>query len=426
MAKVNESGKIPSRGRLSGNGGHGRAENLSMGGDSLQVRDGAFDMSWFWQKVQQLRLALAAIEAKFGLLPKPEPATPPQVPQLPQGLRTVQSPAAQAAPPEPATLAIKDGFRNVYEAPLHAVEDEKHTVLSSMRLQIANRRQNEDMAARRLSSSDYLAYVTVRDLVETDAESRLALQNLVLSGKLNGQPAADGKSAWHHLSQMAKGPLGAGVDRENLVAHTLEELDNPVKIYQGDHNSCAAAVAAIILARKQPAEYLRLIGGLAAQAGTVTLAGGKAIARRQDWSAQDGGRSIGQAMLQSSLTQFGVYEGGGLEYDNRTDRISDGGTGLSYAEANIVYKGVFANDHEALEFYDDRSGVENAIKRIAQATAAGDQVPAGVSWSGGRNHKILIDKVDTFRVYYTNPYGSREWMTTGEFKNRLTNVNLPL
>ena len=339
MTRVNDSPRIPARGRPGGGGvgGH-HPETGSLGTDGLHInRDGVAAAEWFWKAIQHLRLALATIEAKFGLLPPPAPLAP-------------QSPLRDGPPPtQVETPKVVDGFRNVVATPPKAAETATHITLSGVRLQIANRRLEEEAAVSKLSAADKAGYSQVASLVETDAEGRLALQNLVMSGKLNGAKASDGKSAWVQLGILATGKLGADINRLKLVAHLLEELDDPTKIYQGDHNTCVPAAVSIMMARRQPAELVRLIGGLAGPDGFVNLANGDTIKRAIDWRSPDGGRTIDQALLQPALISYGV-QAEGLTYDNARDRLSDGGNGLSVDEANVVYEGVTKRNSTVVSF----------------------------------------------------------------------------
>lgn len=423
MSKVNEGSRPVAKGRPGGGGvgGYRPESGGSLGTDTLSIdRDGA-GLDWFWKALQTLRLKIAAIEAKFGMLPPPAP-TPALPPAIGGGPARRDGPPPQS--PE-APAKVVDGFRNVTSAPAKAADTAAHLVLSGVRLQIANRAGLEEAALAKLPPADRAAYGQVANLVETDAEGRSALQNLILSGKLASSPAAaDGKSALSHLAQLSTQPLGENISRQKLVAHMLEELDDPTKIYQGNNNTCVPASVAILMARRHPAELVRLISGLASPGGTVRLASGESIRRHEDWRAPDGGRTIGQALLQPALMSYGVaWES--LAYDNSRDRLSDGGNGLSAEEANVVFQGVTNRAATVVQFYDNRAGVDAAIDHIAKATAQGMPVPVGVTWTGSKGHKVLVEKIEKDRVYYTNPYGTQEYMTLTEFRKRITNANLP-
>ncbi|MBM3269225.1 MAG: hypothetical protein FJZ01_16410 [Candidatus Sericytochromatia bacterium] len=403
MQRVDDSARPVPRRKAAG-AGAGAADSPRLAGDSLAVRDGAA-LQWFWQKLQELRLKLAAIEARFGLLPAPAPKDG-----------------------EPEFVRTKvDGFRDIMTAPKPAAVVEPHLTTSGLRLQVANRLTDENKAVARLSLQDRAAYDKVRDLVETDAEGRHALQTLLLSGRLAGQTAADGRSALFHLGLMTTGDLGEGVDRKKLVGQLLEELENPAKLYQGSNNTCVPAVMAIMLARRQPGELIRIVGGLAAKEGVVRLADGAEIGRTADWQAPDGGRSVGQALFQPALIALALAPEG-LTYSNRTDRISDGGNGLSVEEADVALSSLTGRNWASVDFYTSRDPgrIDEVIGRIADLARRGQPVPVGLNWTAARNgHKILVDKIENDRVYYYNPYGTRESMSLFELKKRITNVNLP-
>jgi hypothetical protein len=187
------------------------------------------------------------------------------------------------------------------------------------------------------------------------------------------------------------------------------------------------AVLAIMLARKQPAELARIISGLAATTGEVRLASGQTVRRVPDWHSPDGGRTIAQALFQPALVALGV-EQEGLTYSNALDKLSDGGTGLSVDEADVVVEAITNREWKTVDFYSGRDPrrIEEAVTEIKNATAKGLTVPVGINWTGNRGHKILIEKIEGDQVTYSNPYGTREAMSIFEFKKRITNANLPV
>lgn len=152
-----------------------------------------------------------------------------------------------------------------------------------------------------------------------------ALQRLARDGKLLKKDAQGGHTLLHHLHAIGTQPVPAELKQAgqaNLLAQTLTELAQPEAIAQKGRNTCAATCLQHIMAERHPAEYARLIAGLASSQGVVQTATGKTLARHaqwtsdEDWSSRDGNvRSISSRLLQPALMQHG----GTFDYDNVED-----------------------------------------------------------------------------------------------------------
>jgi hypothetical protein len=97
-------------------------------------------------------------------------------------------------------------------------------------------------------------------------------------------------------------------------------------------------------------------------------------------------------------------------------------------EANSAYQALTARPAVAAHFYlrRDPATVDPVIAHIAAATQRGLTVPVGVTWVKGQQHKILVDRIEDGRVWFTNPYGTREVWPLVELTKRITNANLPV
>lgn len=274
------------------------------------------------------------------------------------------------------------------------------------------------------------------DLVKTtegDPQARLALQLLAMQGKLTGQPlASDGSTLLTQLHAAATQSNAQGIDSKTLVCDMLREIATPSAIHQGSWGTCGPTSVQIKLAGDNPAEYARLVAGLASETGEVTLANGDVIRRDEGTENADAsGRTQSSRLFQAALMEYGD---GDANYDNATDthwRNGQQGGGLGGAQVNTLMEGVFGGDFTTEEV----SGMELDARRgrvddIEAATARGESVPvaigAGEKTDGSTGcHWVNVTRVEGDRVYYQNPWGQEESMSREEFAERLRAASLP-
>ncbi len=283
----------------------------------------------------------------------------------------------------------------------------------------------EQTALAKLAPADRERYGAVAAPLADRPVSRQALARLLTDGKLIGsKDLAGGNTLLSNLSTLASAPLAKGIDRRDLLAEVTAELGNPVCISQGNRNSCVATTASIFLARRNPAEYTRLVTGLAAPAGEVQMAGGNTLSRPEGWNfAEDGGRTTSGRLLQSALLAQGARVG---TYDPRTDTFSAGpvplGNGLTgggSARINTQLQG------RPFETYTSKS-LSRGWDRVTDALTAGKgPFPVGLQWGSGGAHEVLLEKIEGDWAIFTNPSGHRQRLSVDEFKSHLRNAEIP-
>lgn len=297
----------------------------------------------------------------------------------------------------------------------------------------------EAAAVAKLSPADQKKYAQLIALTGPTAYSpqgwpvaRHALQQMLLSGQLTGQKdLASGNRLLDDLSTLATEPLAKGVDRGDLLSETAIEVQDPSCIDQQAKGTCVATTASILLARLHPAEYVRLVAGLATPEGKVEMAGGDTLSRVSDWANQnDGDRTTSQRLLIPALMNDGELPL--TSYDNSTDKtklaflsLPGGLMGGGAAHINSQLEGRPYQNHDFFIF--DRGYEWNKVK---QALAQGKgPIPVGVIWSdsdgnvGG--HELQIDKIANGTVYYVNPWGDDETMSESEFEKHIDSAQIP-
>lgn len=257
----------------------------------------------------------------------------------------------------------------------------------------------------------------VRRVVAGDPLAEAALVRFQLGGKLSG---STGSTLLDALDGMARSPLAGPVDRRALLTHTLQELDDPARITQGIKMTCEATSLQILLARRDPAEYVRLVSGLASPEGTVTLRGGGTIARVSDWqSATDAYRSEPSRLIQPA---FATYADAPHRYSNTRDADELGRSGLDDSQLTKLSTAVFGQPFTFLSPANSTSVERMAAYR--HAVNEGWSVPAWLDWATG--HVVLAEPEQAGRVVIDNPFGAVQSLRPDAFQAALHSVYVPV
>lgn len=286
----------------------------------------------------------------------------------------------------------------------------------------------EEGAIARLSPEDKAKYQAVLEVVDGEPMARRQMQAMLLAGKLPGDKVLVGNGTLlDELNKLTSQPLAEDIDRKALVSQVIGEVENPVRIAQQSQNTCGATTAQILLARKHPAEYVRLLGALASPEGKVETAGDDTLNRHKDWNfSGDGGRSVPSRLFQPAVMQLSKVVSF-LQYDNTKDAttIAD----------RPIHPGMFgwqaARVHSSLQGtgYDNDSFMvwnrDEKWNEVKGALSDGKgPVPISMTWEGSA-HYVQIDKVEDGKVHYTNPWGQRETMAEDEFKSHVLQAQIP-
>lgn len=290
------------------------------------------------------------------------------------------------------------------------------------RLQAANR-PVESERLKALSDEQRAQYGRVVETVAADPQARLALQVLLAEGKLPGKSkATDGADLLTTLDAIATGPVSPHIDKGAMLADLVQEIAVPSAINQQDKNTCCVASVQMLTAMQNPAEYARIVGGLASPDGAVTLANGSKLEREPGTDADDNsGRTAPSRLWQAAMTQFAL---GDVGYDNATDGRNDGKWGVFGHELDRVVDALTNRDNPLLSVEDNYSGAD-MLRDVSKHANAGHPVPVCLDWGekdkdGDEHpgHDILVTAVKDGRVFYNNPWGLQESMSTAEFEQR--------
>ncbi|MBM3274196.1 MAG: hypothetical protein FJZ00_03520 [Candidatus Sericytochromatia bacterium] len=288
---------------------------------------------------------------------------------------------------------------------------------------------------RKLPRDDRKRYQALAEAVGDRPVSRHALHRLLLAGQPTREvdldrrkgPFEPGRRLIDHLDRLRDAPLAPGIDRTAILAEAIAEIDDTVRIAQRGKNSCVATTATILLARQKPAEFVRIVAGLASPAGVVRMAGGKDLRRSEGWNTQDdGGRTTTSRLLQSALLNFGAALP--TTYDPISDSHRFGpistGNGLTGGGSARINSQLQGRPFEAHLFTTiDRSFEWH---RVTTALAAGKgPFPVGLQWGSGGSHEVLLEGIRDSWVIFTNPSGHRQHLSVDEFRSHLRSAEIP-
>lgn len=126
-----------------------------------------------------------------------------------------------------------------------------------------------------LTSGQFSDFLAVEKAVAGDPQATQDLHEMLFQGLLPGDKSADGRNTLAILAELAdpNTPLQPGLEdqRGAILGSLLHDINHPEQIQQDpDSPECAAAIFANVMATGNPAEYARIIAGLA-QHGEVTI-----------------------------------------------------------------------------------------------------------------------------------------------------------
>ena len=329
------------------------------------------------------------------------------------------------------------------------------------------------------TSADARAYEALQAALGPAGQAHLA--SLRASGAL-ARPDAHGRSLLANLTVLAKlaPPAGAPYTAGEILAQAIAHVADPAVIAQGNRNTCGATTVQYVLATEQPAEYVRLVAGLAG-AGKATLRGGQAMALPADGVPRDDtSRDDVERLVQTAFQNYGGDFRG--TYSNATDRTThaeNAGGGLkgflrrTLGRAvdwgvGLVEGGVGVSAGKLAELYADTTGRPARLvgdlpggvflapgfvrgdvwAAVAKAAGAGRAVPVDLVLEGledtpgaqddtpfrqalgnyptqMRSHMVLVTKIEAGRVHYRNPWGYETSLSEAAFRSRLTDAIIP-
>lgn len=303
--------------------------------------------------------------------------------------------------------------------------------------QVLDNAKLEGEALLGLSPKDRERYQKVKDTLLTpspgkphgDPVAALALQTMLLEGKLPGAKALGSKDTLlSGLEKMATQEVGTGIDRQQLLADVVQEVASPSAVSQTTKGTCSVTTAQIQLMRDNPAEYVRLVSGLASPAGEVQTVGGDVLKVEPAALTDSTGRSVSQRLLAPALMELG---NGTADYQNGAD-LSFGGdwdqkSGLHTGQVDRVLESITGQKHAWTTQGKTEKQQRAVVATVAAQLEAGKSVMVGLTWTEGGGHQVLAVGTEQRNggeyVKIINPWGTEESIPRAEFDARLISTN---
>jgi hypothetical protein len=353
-------------------------------------------------------------------VPAPAPKQPTAGPTLPPAPEVRQQAEQVWYKPHTIKSSFRNGVQDAHDVNEQSAErDEQAAAL------VAANATMEQERLTALTPTQREQYAGLQQVLQDRPQARLALQVLLADGKLTAKPHAKGGG---DLLAKAHGlitqPLAPGVDRTTFLGELLHEIAVPSAINQHDKATCTVTSVQILTAMHNPAEYARIVGGLASPEGTVALANGRPLVREPGTETDDGSKRTDASRLwQAAFMQLAV--GPGVDYDNAQDTRNDGKWGIFGPELDRVVDALTNRDTPLLSTSDTYSGAD-LVRDITPHLNAGHPVPVCMEWgeksaNGDEHsgHDILVTAIKDGQVHYNNPWGYQETMSLPEFTQRV-------
>lgn len=284
--------------------------------------------------------------------------------------------------------------------------------------------------------------------LKANPRAMLALQIMLLKGTLlQGPQNIEGQGLLPTLAGLTRIPMHQAIGRSQLLADLVQEIVVPQGIRQWFHGTCTVTALQTKMAIENPAEYVRIVGGLASLDGKVRIANGDSLVRqpgseqphriangmlRKDGTADTymDPRTASARLWQAALMQYGF--GTSTKYDAVTDTdigplnrgvptVTREIAGLSGVSPENIYPGVVfhgvAIGGIRLGYIEDKFA--ELITKLQQQARPEHPVAVGLLEGGkqGAGHVVLVTKVDNTRVYFNNSNsGAEESLSVEEFK----------
>ncbi len=274
-----------------------------------------------------------------------------------------------------------------------------------------------------LPDDQKVKFVDLMSLTGKDGAAILAKACESATG-LSTLRAHDDTTVFDNLDRMAKVPGLAA-----FVPGVMQDMLNPSRIVQGTAPTCTAATMQYELAYQQPAEYSRLIAGLAID-GHVTMARGQEL-QVQPGAAFNGSinardqRSPTEAVFQAAVMEFANGDET-YDLDRLESKRADGSTheGLNAQQIRTALTQLFDLNYTT-RYIDNDAEAASVLKTLNRANSPNRPVLIDLTQDDSPlNHCVSFEKISGNQVFLRNPQnGEVETMSVDDFVSHLAQVH---
>lgn len=169
-------------------------------------------------------------------------------------------------------------------------------------------------------SEQVQAFDRIHGMLAGDPIAQVAFESLLVSGRLtDSRPSATEQSLLETLADASTRKAQEPLQMPVILADVVQELADPASINQAARGTCAAGAVQNAMASTDPAEYARIVTGLASEEGVVTLRNGTEMRREAEGELLDNsGRTDSSRLFQDVALQLSVEK---PEHDFRNPRM---------------------------------------------------------------------------------------------------------
>lgn len=244
-----------------------------------------------------------------------------------------------------------------------------------------------------------------------------------------------GNTLLSNLATLASQPLHASLvghtTTEELLTGVLTDAMNPNRVDQGTATTCTVASMQFELVADEPAEYARLMAGLAGPKGVAKMQGGGDLRLGPgdaDARARDG-RSASQTLFQSAAMEYA--NGRFSNYDpvlgvSINERTGEERLGLKPDNQQALLEKLFGVKYSIDRLFSEAEGAK-ALGSLQGWDARGFRNrPIIVDIDQGKfNHAVTLEAVTKERVTFRDPYGVLRSMPASMFPRVAVAIHLP-
>lgn len=326
------------------------------------------------------------------------------------------TPAAIATPAvaPPFQLAAADGvdFRD-QEYTIKASSRTGHAAFTPQELKaaLADLPKDQQIAIRAISAK--LDKTTQEQLAALIAKSRVQYKD------------ATGKTLIDNLWALVDRPLQHQIKNADLMREIIRDVARPSTIAQANHGTCTSTSIQSALARTAPAEYARILAGLAGGDGVVTCRDGKTKLSSALYIPYKD-RTVTGNLFQPACMDAQARNNG-YRYDNQKDhnvRKKDGQTyrGSRIIDVAALQTAILVGHYETFNVADVPK--KKVAKVLASATTK-TPVLVCMSTAGGGAHEVQLVGYDKGKKAYKirNPWGETVYVPRADVDSHMTGVN---
>lgn len=237
-----------------------------------------------------------------------------------------------------------------------------------------------------------------------------SLAKLLQDGRLESKTDSEGETLLKNLQDLVDNPKLGKQRKNEIFGWTATHLAFPDETFAQvpGKGTCAPTTIAVDLLQDNPAEFVRLVDGLADKERQVTLANGDPLKRAvRSFSDDSGSGSPVAKILQASFMDYARPD---EQYRISSDSFAkEDDTGLLPDQVERLTEALHCNDVELRRL---------ASGELAYALQEVDQtLPSTIRWSDDSRaeegseekkhsyHMVLLTGCDSQYVYYRNPWG---------------------